>query len=167
MKTIGRVLPVAAGLLLGASQLAFAANATFTVNDTPGHWFDTGVDIAGTRSLAVVNPGDTVYFNQTTGGPKDVEARHTVTALIWPAGSNASELLDQDSANKDNHQVQLTTPGLHVFVCKLHPYMLGAVIVDDSATDGLDIGGNLVLLGGPGGTVPFPTVTPAGATDIA
>lgn len=163
---IGRILPLAAGLLLGASQVAFAANATFVVNDTPGHWFDTGVDIAGTRSLAVVNSGDTVFFTQTVG-PKAVESRHTVTALIWPAGSNASELLDQDSANMDDHHVQLTTTGLHVFVCKLHPYMLGAVIVDDPNTPELDLGENLVLLGGPGGTVPFPTVVNGAPTDIA
>lgn len=163
-----RVLPIIAGLMLGASQLAFAANQTFVVNDTPGHWFDAGPawDLGGTRSLVVVNPGDTVFFTQTQG-PKAVESRHTVTSLIWPAGSQASEQIDQPSANMDNHQVTLQTPGLHVFVCKLHPYMLGAVVVDNPETPGLDIGGNLVLLGGPGGTVPFPTVTSAGPTDIA
>ena len=41
----------------------------------------------------------------------------------------------------------LRTPGLHVFVCKLHPYMLAGVIVDDSKTEGLDIGEKLHLLG--------------------
>ena len=165
---IGRILPLAAGLLLGATQLAVAANQTFVVNDTPGHWFDAGPawDLGGTRSLVVVNSGDTVFFTQTQG-PKTVESRHTVTALIWPAGSNASELLDQDSANMDDHHVQLTTTGLHVFVCKLHPYMLGAVIVDDPNTPELDLGENLVLLGGPGGTVPFPTVVNGAPTDIA
>ena len=170
---ISRVLPLAAGLLLGASQVALAAvtpgvtpAVTFTVNDTPGYWFDTGVDVAGTRSLAIIQPGQWVRFTQTVG-PKAVESRHTVTALIWPAGSNASELLDQDSANMDDHDVQLTTTGLHVFVCKLHPYMLGAVIVDANPNDGLDLGENLVLLGGPGGTVPFPTVVSGAPTDIA
>lgn len=68
------LFPLVAGLLLGASQLVFAANATFTVNDTPGHWFDTGVDIDGTgpsqsRSVAVVNPGNTVFFKQTQVAP--------------------------------------------------------------------------------------------------
>jgi hypothetical protein len=117
---VSSVLPLAAGLLLGASQLAFATGATFVVNDTPGHWFDTGVDIGGTRSLAVVKPGDTVRFTQTIG-PKAVESRHTVTSLIWPAGSDPSELIDQDRANMQNHLVKLKTPGLHVFVCKLPP----------------------------------------------
>lgn len=165
---ISRVLPLAAGLLLGASQLAMAANQTFVVNDTPAHWFDAGSawDLGGTRSLVVVNPGDTVFFTQTQG-PKAVESRHTVTSLIWPAGSQASEQIDQDSANMLDHQVTLQTPGLHVFVCKLHPYMLGAVIVNDPSTPELDLGENLVLLGGPGGTVPFPTVVGGAPTDIA
>ena len=152
-----------AGLLLSASQLAFAANATFTVNDTPGHWFDTGFDIAGTRSLAVINPGDTVFFKQTQGGPRDVESRHTVTSLIWPSTASPTEKIDQDTANKANHQVTLTTPGLYVFVCKLHPYMLGAVIVNDSSTPGLDLGANLTLLGPTAAhQVTFPTATDLG-----
>jgi len=165
-----RLVSLTMGLMLSAVTLAFAGvGATFTINDTPGHWFDTGADIPGvpgTRSLAVIKPGDTVRFTQTIG-PKAVESRHTVTALIWPSGSDPSELLDQDRANMQNHLVKLMTPGLHVFVCKLHPYMLGAVIVDDPTTEGLDLGGNLVLLGGPGGTVPFPTVVGNAATDIA
>lgn len=165
---IGRVLPLAAGLLLGASQLAVAANQTFVVNDTPGHWLDAGPnwDLGGTRSLVVVNPGDKVFFTQTQG-PKAVESRHTVTSLIWPAGSLPEEKIDQDSANMQDHEVTLQTTGLHVFVCKLHPYMLGAVIVDDPATPGLDIGQDLVLLGGPGGTVSFPTVVGGAPTDVA
>ncbi len=34
----------------------------------------------------------------------------------------------------------LNDPGLYVFVCKLHPFMLAAAIVDDPATTGLDLG---------------------------
>jgi DNA-binding beta-propeller fold protein YncE len=155
-----------AGLMIGARDLALA-DATFTVNDTPGHWFDTGVDIAGTRSLAVIAPGEKVTFNQTVGGPRDVESRHTVTSLVWP--KNAPEfaagrgVLDEDSANKDNHEVTLKEPGLYVFVCKLHPYMLGAVIVDDPKTKGLDLGSELKVLGGPNGLIgPFPTYSDLG-----
>ncbi len=36
MKSI-RVLPLVAGLMLGAGNLAFAAEATFKVTDTPGY----------------------------------------------------------------------------------------------------------------------------------
>jgi len=138
------------GLLYGASDLALAKDVTFKVTDVPGYWFDTGVDIAGTRSLAIIAPADTVIFNQK------VEARHTVTSLIWPSNAKPGELIDQDAANTNNHQVTLATPGLYVFVCKLHPYMLGAVIVDDPATKGLDVGQQLTLLGvTPDGTLTF------------
>ena len=133
-----RMVLLMAGLMVGATDLALAATVKFTLNDIPGRWFDAGVNIAGTRSLAIIAPGDTVLFNQY------VESRHTVTSLIWP--SNATEfaagrgVIDQDAANTDNHSVVLNTPGLYVFVCKLHPYMLGGVIVDDPNTVGFDIG---------------------------
>lgn len=161
-----RALPIVAGLMLGAGNLAFA-DATFTVNDTPGHWFDTGTDIAGTRSLAIIAPGEKVFFNQTQGQPRDVESRHTVTSLIWPTGATefapGRGVIDQEMANTANHEVELATPGLYVFVCKLHPYMLGGVIVDDPATPGLDLGANLTLLGPtPAAHVSFPTATDLG-----
>ncbi len=139
MKTL-RILLMAIGLLYGASDLALAKTVNFTVNDVPGRWFDTGVDIVGTRSLAIAAPGDTVKFTQ------QVESRHTVTSLIWPSKAKPGELIDQPAANQDTHQVILTTPGLYVFVCKLHPYMLGAVIVDDKDTEGLDIGKKISLV---------------------
>lgn len=143
-----RMLPLVAGLMLGAGNLAYA-DATFTVNDTPGHWFDTGTDIAGTRSLAIIKKGETVYFNQTVSGdPRNVESKHTVTSLIWPSNAVDSEKIDQLTANTGNHHVTLNTEGLFVFVCKLHPYMLGAVIVDDNGLDGgLYLGDALTLLG--------------------
>lgn len=149
MKSL-RVVLMAVGLLYGASDLALAKDVTFKVNDVPGYWFDTGVDIAGTRSLGIIAPGDMVKFKQ------DVESRHTVTSLIWPSNAKPDELIDQDAANVNNHHVKLKTPGLYVFVCKLHPYMLGGVIVDDKTTPGLDIGQQLTLLGvTPAGTLTF------------
>ena len=146
-----RLLPLIAGLMLGGGNLAFA-DATFKITDIPGHWFDTGVNIAGTRSLAIIkSDGDesqrTVHFIQKNGEARDVESRHTITSLIWPSTAGPDELIDQEAANQDNHDLTLHTPGLHVFVCKLHPYMLGAVIVDDPTTPGLDLGAKLTLLG--------------------
>ncbi|HSQ50966.1 MAG TPA: hypothetical protein VLL94_06825, partial [Nitrospiraceae bacterium] len=162
MKCI-RVLPLIAGLVLGGGNLAFADDATFKITDIPGHWFDTGVDITGTRSLAIIKPGDTVHFIQKNGEPRDVESRHTVTSLIWPADARSNEKIDQEAANTDNHHLRLRTPGLYVFVCKLHPYMLGGVIVDDDKTPGLDLGANLTLLGPTAvGQVTFPTATDLG-----
>jgi hypothetical protein len=157
-----RMLPLIAGLMLGAGNLAFA-DATFKVTDTPGYWFDTGNDIAGTRSLAIISPGETVHFIQKNGEPRDVESRHTVTSLIWPSTAGPTEKIDQEAANIENHHVTLTTPGLYVFVCKLHPYMLGGVIVNDATTPGLDLGANLTLLGPTAaGQVTFPTATDLG-----
>ncbi len=128
-----------------------AANTTyFDVTDEAGWWFDTRATIAGTRSLAVVAPGQTITFLQKRSftGPRRVESLHTVTSLIFPATSTASERIDQPTANQDNHSVTLNTPGLHVFVCKVHPYMLAGVIVDDPATPaGLDLGETLHLVG--------------------
>jgi hypothetical protein len=49
---------------------------------------------------------------------------------------------------KGGDSVTLTTPGLYVFTCSIHPYMFGAVIVDDRATTGLDLGNNITLLNG-------------------
>jgi hypothetical protein len=158
MQTL-RILLLAIGLLYGAGDLALAKVVNFTVQDVPGHWFDTGVNIAGTRSLAIIAPGDTVKFNQK------VESRHTVTSLIWPKDAGPTEKIDQDQANTNDHQVTLTTPGLYVYVCKLHPYMLGAVIVDDKTTiDGLDIGKQLQLVVG---TLPDGLLTFDSASDLA
>ncbi len=51
-------------------------------------------------------------------------------------------------AMKVSASIVLDTPGLYVFVCKVHPFMLGAVIVDDPATTGLDMGENITLANG-------------------
>lgn len=164
-----RMLPLVAGLILATGNLAFA-DATFRLTDTPGHWFDTGADIPGvpgTRSLAIIKPGETVHFIQKDGAPNDVESKHTVTSLIWPSdaikdGPN-KELIDQEKANTESHHLTLNTPGLYVFVCKLHPYMLGGVIVDDATTPGLDLSANLTLLGPTAAAqVSFPTATDLG-----
>ena len=174
-----RIVPLAAGLLLGTSQAVFAweSSATITVNDTPGYWFDAGpdwnLDNLGGRSLVVVQPGPngkaTVHFKQkggavgANGKSRDVESFHTVTNLVWPATAGDAPVLDQDTANWDDHTVELDKAGLYVFVCKLHPYMLGAVVADDPQTDGVDLGHELKMLGGPNGIIgPFPTASDLG-----
>src|SRR5512141_2970754 len=154
MKSLRTIL-MAVGLLYGASDLAIAAEVNFKVTDVPGHWFDTGGEIAGTRSLAIVAPGTKINFLQNINGKPTAESRHTVTSLLWPSTAptdDPSQLIDQPAANQDNHSVTLSTSGLYVFVCKLHPYMLGGVIVDDATTKttngepAYDIGNQLTLL---------------------
>lgn len=133
-----------------------AKTTVFDVTDEAGWWFDTGNKIGESRSLEVVGRGTKIKFLQKSSrfgpagvnGPSRVESRHTVTSLIWPEKANKNEQIDQPTANMDDQEVTLHTPGLHVFVCKVHPYMLAGVIVDDASTkDGLDIGAKLHLLG--------------------
>lgn len=153
-----RLLPLIAGLMLGTTQLAFAAGeVNFKITDAPGYWYD--LDVAGmenpykaTRSLAIVPRGTKVNFWQEINGVKTAESKHTVTSLLWPSTATVAERIDQPSANQDSFSRTLDTPGLYVFFCKLHPYMLGGVIVDDPNTKtesgeaAFDIGNQLTLL---------------------
>ena len=103
------------------------------------------------RSLAVIEAGQTVLF-----GMKDSQTKHTITALIYPTAAasdgpiGGNGILTQAGLGLFDTQVgirgstfitddtgsptTLDEPGLYVFVCKIHPYMLSAVIVDDPAT---------------------------------
>lgn len=117
---------------------------TFDLTDEPGRWFkNTAGDItnSGTQSLAVGTPGVRVDFNIRSN------TVHTVTSLIFPQDA-AGMPFDQPKASKSSQSVTLQTPGLYVFTCKVHPYMFGAVIVDDPTTQGLDLGENISLVNG-------------------
>ena len=118
------------------------------LTDNPGNWFDTGQTIAGTRSLAVVPSGTTVRFDVSK---PDAMTVHTATSLLSPTGASSMPF-DQEQAFHGTEDVTLTDPGLYVFVCKLHPFMLGGVIVDDPATPELDLGKTLTMMNG--ATVP-------------
>jgi len=146
-----KFLRLAAAVCLLAASLTFTApraaasdsdnRVIFTLTDEPGRWFrsDRGA-IAGTYSLAVATPGVEVRF---TGGSHTV---HTMTSLIFPTG--AAGMPFDTEATKGSRDVVLSTPGLYVFVCKIHPYMLGAVIVDNPKTAGLDLGEQITLVNG-------------------
>ena len=148
------------------------------------------------RSLAVINAGETVLF-----GMKDSQTKHTITSLIYPtaAGSNGpiggNGILTQVGLGLFDTQMgirgstfitdetgfpaTLDEPGLYVFVCKIHPYMLSAVIVDDpetqihlgnvnKASGGttiplLDLSDNLTILTRTGSS--FPTEVPMDPTN--
>lgn len=129
-------------LILPADKAAADGNnrVEFAVTDNPGRWFDTGVDIAGTRSLAVASPGVEVKFS---GASNTV---HTYTSLLFP--TDAQNMPFDTNPQKGSAAVTLQTPGLYVFTCKIHPYMFGAVIVDDTSTTGLDLGNTITLVNG-------------------
>jgi DNA-binding beta-propeller fold protein YncE len=127
----------------GAGQTRGPVMHTFQLTDNPGNWFDSGTDIGGTRSLIVAQPGDMIHFE--VGAMTNTV--HTASSLLWPTGA-VNMPFDQPHAYQGVQMVTLTTPGLYVFVCKLHPFMLGGVIVDDPATQGLDLGKTITLLNG-------------------
>jgi DNA-binding beta-propeller fold protein YncE len=153
----GGLLVVLLGLGSGQEWVARFAQATpfaavFQLTDEPGPWFrcaaGSGCVPAGTQSLAVVSPGSPVKFLAAS----ETETVHTATSLLWPLkgdGSDADNMpFDQPAAYRGSRSVTLTTPGLYVFVCKLHPFMLGAVVVDDAATPALDLGDQIRLVNG-------------------
>lgn len=72
----------------------------------------------------------------------ETDTAHFASALIWPDGAEGMPF-DQAGAFVGSRTVQLTKPGLYAFTCKVHPYMLGAVAVDDPLTPGVDFGSDL------------------------
>lgn len=88
--------------------------------------------------MAVVTPGTRIDFDHKS------ETVHTVTALIWPTGARGMPF--DTGATKGSHEIELTTPGLYVFFCEIHPFMFAAVVVDDPGTNGLDFGETITLI---------------------
>ncbi|MDE2366878.1 MAG: multicopper oxidase domain-containing protein, partial [Betaproteobacteria bacterium] len=147
---------------------------TFVISDEPASWFRSARDntifsvTGSTRSLEVIPPGSSVNFIMA-----ETNTVHSITSLLWPSAAglpsnghhsnegngksrgrgtanieHASMPFDQSRAYKGGGIVKLTTPGLYVFTCKVHPFMFAAVIVDDPATDGLDLGETINLATG-------------------
>jgi hypothetical protein len=81
---------------------------TSQLTDNPGNWFDAGTDVAGTRSLVIARPGDTIRFEVGAG----TNTVHTATSLLWPTGA-AHMPFDQPHAYRGVEEVQVTTPGLY------------------------------------------------------
>lgn len=136
-------LALAALISLATAAQAQSNSVTFLRTDEPGRWFkNTAGPIAGTQSLAVATPGVQVNFLG------DSATVHTVTSLIFPTGSAGMPFDSGTVPNSQQVSVTLTTPGLYVFTCKIHPYMFAAVVVDDPATPGLDLGDSISLVNG-------------------
>jgi DNA-binding beta-propeller fold protein YncE len=154
LASVSLLVLTAAGSAGNAVAAADPPHHQFVLTDNPGNWFDAGVEIAGTRSLVVAAPGDKVRF--IVRQPES-ETVHTATSLLFPTGA-AGMPFDQPTAFRGTEQVRLTSPGLYVFVCKLHPFMLGGVIVDDPATPELDLGKTITLVNG----VTIPTASDLG-----
>jgi DNA-binding beta-propeller fold protein YncE len=117
---------------------------TFTLTDQPGTWFDTPLDVVGGRSLAPVLkiPGVPTKATFVVGPDTGTNTAHTVTSLIRPVGAAP---FDQASGFVGTKEYEIEEPGLYAFTCKIHPYMLGAMVVDDPLTVGLDFGEQSVV----------------------
>jgi hypothetical protein len=124
-----------------------ASVVNFIATDDPGPWFEcvgNGCVNAGTQSLAVVEPNTTVKI--TVGN--ETNTVHTFSSLVFPTGASHMPFDQQSGFRASSRTVNLKDPGLYVFVCKIHPFMLAATIVDDPATPGLDLGENVSLVNG-------------------
>jgi YVTN family beta-propeller protein len=119
--------------------------AAFELTDEPAKWFTNlagDITNTGTKSLAVINKTGTVNFMMS-----DVSGVHTVTSFVYPKDT-MNMPFDEITAYAGGGIVKLDNPGLYVFGCKLHPFMLGAVIADDPSTEGLDLGDEITLING-------------------
>ena len=131
-------------ILLSVTAAADDNTVTFLRTDQPGTWFkNVAGPIAGTQSLAVASPGVQVRFKDGNSN-----AIHTVTSLIFPTGAVGMPFDSGSLQTNQQAQFTLKTPGLYVFTCKIHPFMFAAVIVDDPATPGLDLGESITLVNG-------------------
>jgi DNA-binding beta-propeller fold protein YncE len=149
------------GLLMGWGMVGMAHAVTFNTTDNPGSYFDCSgtpgcITYGGQKSLAIITPGQTVTFKSTG----DAKTLHTAVSLIWPTGA-AGMPFDKDLdpltpslPAGSSYDVTLTTPGLHVFYCDIHPYMFAAVIVDNPlTTQGYDLGASVDVVVA-GNTIP-------------
>ncbi|HYJ02716.1 MAG TPA: multicopper oxidase domain-containing protein [Nitrososphaeraceae archaeon] len=115
---------------------------TFDITDEPGQWFrNVGGELlpGTTKSLGVVESNGTAHFIMSS-----TNTVHTISSLLWPTGA-PNMPFDQMTSYRGGGIVQLEKPGLYLFTCKIHPYMFGAIIVDDPNTEGLDLGDKLSL----------------------
>jgi DNA-binding beta-propeller fold protein YncE len=127
-----------------ASLPVSVTNPTFNLTDEPGQWFDTGLNLFGGQSLApvVMLPGVKTSVKFVVGPETGTETAHTATSLIRPTGAAN---IDQESGWVGEREYEITEPGLYAFTCKIHPYMLGAIVADDPLTAGLDFGDESIV----------------------
>ncbi|MBS0152427.1 MAG: hypothetical protein JSR31_15945 [Nitrospira sp.] len=155
----------------GTAGMVQAAEPTvsFLAGDQPGNWFEcanTGTSASGLgcvpeaaalgtvgqKSLAIINPGETVGFPSRGGRTRTV---HTATSLIYPFQAPGMPFIKDVNFNDpkpiEDQTVTLTKPGLYVIACSVHPYMFAAVIVNDLSTPGplpLDLGDFITIANG-------------------
>ena len=121
------------------SRAGVLPSAVLEMTDEPGKWFK---DPKSGGSLVAIKPGEAVLIKMT-----DTNTDHTITSLLWQPGA-ANFPVDQEKPSNASVTHTFDKPGLYVFTCKVHPYMFGAVVVDDPKTEGLDLGAEIQLVTG-------------------
>ena len=115
---------------------------TFDLSDQPAYWFDNArPDLEGilrSRSLSAAVAGVPTKVKFNVAEPLTSQ-NHTVSSIVWPVGAKNVPFVQQGSFN-GSVEFELSSPGLYVFQCRIHPYMLGAVVNDDPTTPGADLG---------------------------
>jgi DNA-binding beta-propeller fold protein YncE len=130
--------------LLGqfASQVA-SMPADQPINLGSGQ-FQVGVELQGVLNdlmkFAQEGPPVTVKLDVN---PSDSQGIRDPVGLIAPEGAAGFPYDDAKGAYFGEKQIQLTKPGLYAFADRITPYELGAVVVDDPLTLGLDFGNNM------------------------
>jgi DNA-binding beta-propeller fold protein YncE len=118
------------------------APLSFHLSDQPAYWYDNArPDLEGilhTRSLSAAVAGVPTKVKFEIGEPYTSQT-HTVSSIVWPVGAKGVPFVQQGSFAGET-EFELSEPGLYVFQCRVHPYMLGAVVNDDPTTPGADLG---------------------------
>ncbi|HWD02084.1 MAG TPA: copper oxidase [Amycolatopsis sp.] len=120
----------------GQQLTTMRADQPLNLNSLP-----VGVDLQGALNdlaqFAVKGPPVTVNF---VVDPKESTGARDPMGLIAPQGAQGFPYEMPGGAFFGQRSIQLTEPGLYAFTDMVTPYMLGAVVVDDPLTIGLDFG---------------------------
>jgi DNA-binding beta-propeller fold protein YncE/plastocyanin len=131
---------------------------TFRAKDDASYWFDNEnkdlEKVLHTRSLGASAGPTTV---KVVIGEPATEAAHTVSFIVWPEGAKNMPFT-QPGGVTGEVSVNIETPGLYAWQCIIHPYMFGAVVIDDPGTPGADFGAKLQWIDG--------TVIPSAADEV-
>ena len=126
---------------------AMESPITFKVKDDASYWFDhENKDIEKVTHSRSLGAGVGPTTIKMLINEPNIEEAHTVTFVTWPVGAKNMPF---DSGGKTGEvSINLETPGLYAWQCVIHPYMLGAVVIDDPSTPGADFGKQLQWIDG-------------------
>jgi DNA-binding beta-propeller fold protein YncE len=149
VQSIGKSNPKATATAVKTQDLLgqFAQEISTLPADQPINMnsLPVGLDLQGAlnelKDFAVKGPGVTVKFKVD---PTESQGLREPMGLLAPAGAQGFPWMPKE-AFWGEEQIQLTEPGLYAFTDGIAPYELGAVVVDDPLTIGLDFGKSIQI----------------------